>query len=124
MTGRKAILAALANIETARDELFALFRERPAGWKQQYLAVRGANQADFGILFERSEQWLAGQGDTADARRFRELLAKLRAAISAHRSEWPVVNIVPDDPAYLASMTAIDQARLALVSFVHAHMTG
>jgi len=122
MVGKQALLDVLNDLEELRQQLAALTRDQPDGWKNSYFALRRTGVPLLTNLQNLANTWLAEQGDTLEAKQFRELTAAMRRALADHQASFPVSSIAPDDPLFRASSQRVDAARANVHSFVKARM--
>ena len=116
----RELLGIKNELERIGMQLRQMAKNRPEGWKKEYVQLRCRLQAQLNVAGELGEA-LFRAGTAAElAPDFRAALRKMRNALALHQASWPVITIAPDDPNYQASMRNVTQAHQEFDAIVDA----
>ena len=110
----EALGGAMKELERIAIRLRELARERPEGWRKEYVALRRDLHSQLRSVERNGEACLSGAGRELSTA-FRNALHGLRHALSLHQAEWPVVCIEAESDDYRASMAQVQKAHQALI---------
>ena len=118
-------LAAIQGLRAAGIELGEvaarlqeLAKEKPEGWKKEYVELRRLLHLRMDVAADRGEAVFRTGAAQEHAPAFREALRKLRHALALHQANWPVITISPENPEYRASMLDVMQAHQGLNAII------
>ena len=110
----QGLRAAGMELDVVAARLQELAREKPEGWKKEYVGLCRLLHFRMDMAADRGEAVFRTGAAREHAPAFREALRKMRHALALHQANWPVITISPDDPDYLASMLDVVRAHQSL----------
>jgi hypothetical protein len=107
----QGLRAAGIELDEVGTRLQQLAKEKPEGWKKEYVGLRRLLHLHMDVAAERGEAVFRTGAAQDHAPAFREALRKMRHALALHQANWPVIAISPDNPDYRASMFDVIRAH-------------
>lgn len=107
----QGLRAAGIELDEVATRLQQLAREKPEGWKKEYVELRRLLHLRMDVAADRGEAVFRTGAAHEHAPAFREALRKMRHALALHQANWPVITISPDNPDYQASMLDVVRAH-------------